>query len=254
MRPNRGRQFVRPSGARAACRYIFWRPVTVRQRCPERRGHDRRPRSPSTPPASPTRLTLGPHEIAPEVFPTALASDIDVSAPRATRCPPRAPRATARSTAAQQTRGGAGADRQAHGLFAIRGGAGADQQAHGLVAISRWRWRGSAGTRSRCDSRCPPRAPRPLKQTRGGAGADQQAHGLVAIRGGSGAVRTPWLAAASPQRSGASSARRQTSARLEEARRYWHGFRRCRCDLTECLACRVKTHAFLEVPGVVALD
>src|SRR5690606_8168142 len=122
---------------------------------------------------------------------------------------------------------------------------------------SRWRWRGSAGTRPRCDFAVAlARISRHTVSLRFAVALARISRHTASLRfrGGAGAVRTPWLAAASPQRSGASSARRQTSARLEEARRYWHGFRRCRCDLTECLACRVKTHAFLEVPGVVALD
>src|SRR5690606_8000601 len=89
------------------------------------------------------------------------------------------------------------------------------------------------GHRRKCTVRhraATPRAARPLEPTRAGAGADRLAHRLVATRAGAGtgavrlaqhlvvtgagagAVRTPWLAAASPRRSGASSALPLTGA------------------------------------------
>src|SRR5690606_23838969 len=97
--------------------------------------------------------------------------------------PPRAARPL------EPTRAGAGADRLARHLVAPRAGAGSVRLAHHLVATG-------AGA---------------------GAGAVRLARRLVATGAGASAVRTRWLAAASPRRSGASSAPRQASAWLEDA-------------------------------------
>ena len=64
-------QFVRPSGAPAAIRYTFWRPVTVRQRCPRARSatlihlqtEERDPEPHSPLPIAVARFTFSGHHV-----------------------------------------------------------------------------------------------------------------------------------------------------------------------------------------------